>query len=201
MNPALVGGYVEGAVRSLIRRYLLPLRTCHGAVIDQENIPAAKDLPQLDVIAWTPLPVPAVFEAGEFAVVPRGSSVGVLEVKSSLYDGAKASLQAFLDPERVKKVTADYVELSPIVQFPGLSSFLPALGVVCILAKGQALGNDISQLRTSGQIAVLFEENEKFEPMPQTRDIYVLINFLAALRLRAYLAEGRVGIDLDALRP
>src|SRR5690349_500922 len=70
-NPALVGGYVEAAVRALIRRYLFPLRVSTGAVIDQSNAPGAQNLPQLDTIVWTPSPVPAIFEVGEFALVPR----------------------------------------------------------------------------------------------------------------------------------
>jgi hypothetical protein len=189
-NPAVVGGYVEGAVRALVKRYVFPLRVATGAVVDQRNIPGAKDLPQIDTIVWTPSPVPAIFAAGEFAVVPRSSAMGVLEVKSSAYD--VRALDDALDPARVAKVTAD-----PPQGDETLRHVVPALGVVCVRQEGQG-SPLLEDLRRTDRVVVLFEE-QKGSFAPQPADIYKLLNFLASLRLKAHHLEGRVRIRVDLL--
>src|SRR5262249_48531250 len=50
-NTAVVGAYVESAVRQLVRRQVHPLHVATGAVIDQANIPGDPRLPQLDTSA------------------------------------------------------------------------------------------------------------------------------------------------------
>jgi hypothetical protein len=192
-NPDLIGGYVEGAVRSLLRRYLFPLRVCGGSVIDQQNIPGATDLPQLDTIVWTPAPVPAIFEAGEFALVPRSSSLGILEIKSSAYD--LDLLERRLNPDLVRRVAADPMPEEQV----SLGPFLPALGVVCVRKHDQPQGGRLAALRMEGRVVVLFEERAPNDFQAQSLDVYKLLNFLAALRLRASLREGRVNINTDLL--
>jgi hypothetical protein len=54
-NPAVVGAYVEAAVRELVRRHVFPMRVATGAVIDQSNIPGDPKLPQLDTIVLGPV--------------------------------------------------------------------------------------------------------------------------------------------------
>ena len=66
-NTAVVGAYVESAVRQLVRRQVHPLHVATGAVIDQANIPGDPRLPQLDTIVWMPSPVPAMFQVSDFA--------------------------------------------------------------------------------------------------------------------------------------
>jgi hypothetical protein len=126
-NSAIVGDYVEAGVRQLVRKYLAPIRVCSGGVIDQAQSPGGY-IPQLDTIAWIPGPVPAVFEAGEFALVPRSSSLGILEVKSSAYD--VDALAERTEPDFVNTVTADLEPLGYEGQIQGASF---GMGVVSLL--------------------------------------------------------------------
>jgi hypothetical protein len=132
-NTAVVGAYVEAAVRWLIQRHVFPLRVASGAVIDQENTPGDPCLPQIDTIIWAPSPVPAVFQVGDFALIPRSSAFGVLEIKSSAYDPCK--LDKRLEADFIQKVTAD-----PLSQGKNQSidEFVSGLGVICLLKKGQS---------------------------------------------------------------
>ena len=86
-NTAIIGQYVEASVRQFIRKYLSPIRISTGGVIDQDQTPGGY-IPQLDTIAWIPGPVAAIFEVGDFGLVPRSSCLGILEIKSSAYSGA-----------------------------------------------------------------------------------------------------------------
>lgn len=70
-NTMVLGAYVEGGVRELVRRMIHPLRVATGAVIDQANVPGDPRLPQIDTIVWAPSPAPAVFQAGDFALVTQ----------------------------------------------------------------------------------------------------------------------------------
>src|SRR4051812_44709650 len=70
----LIGAYAEATVRQLVARIVSPLRISHGAIIYEGICP--DDVPQIDTIIWRPAPMPAVFEVGEFAMVPRDSAVG-----------------------------------------------------------------------------------------------------------------------------
>jgi len=174
-NPALVGAYVEAGVRQFVRRYLAPIRVCTGAVIDQKQTPGSISIPQIDTIAWVPQPVSAVFEIGEFAVIPRSSSLGILEVKSSAYDVNKLEEQT--DPERIKSLTAEPVETETT------KGSIFGMGIVSVLQKNQSNGT-LEDLRVANRVVVLFHEHDEgYEP--QVEDIYRLVNFLAALRMRA----------------
>jgi hypothetical protein len=188
-NSDVVGAYVEAGVRQLVRRYLAPIRVCTGAVIDQAQSPGSKRVPQLDTIAWVPGPVPAVFEVGEFALVPRSSSLGILEVKSSAYDVPKLERQT--DPELIKSVTADPLPTERLEQV------IFGMGVVSVLQQDQGSAK-LKDLRAAGRIVVLFQEQGE-SYIPQTTDIYRLVNFLATLRWRAAAREGQVQINMDLL--
>ncbi len=194
-NSDIVGAYVEAGVRQLLRRYLAPIRVCTGGVIDQAQTPGSQRIPQLDTIAWIPGPVPAVFEVGEFALVPRSSCLAVLEVKSSVYDDGKA-LEERMTPDFVNSVTADLDptegEIRGFVEFFGM-------GVVSLLQENQRGSSRLKQLRKDDRVAVLFEEDGK-ECIPQPSDIYRLINFLSWVRRRAAAREGRQFINVGLLK-
>ena len=101
-NSDIVGDYVEAGVRQFVRRYLAPIRVSTGGVIDQAQSPGGH-IDQLDTIAWIPGPVAAIFEIGDFGLVPRSSCLGILEIKSSAYTGAVDKLEertsrTFVDP-------------------------------------------------------------------------------------------------------
>jgi hypothetical protein len=186
-NPAVVGAYVESAVRDLIVRFVAPLRVCTGAVIDQSNKPFDPRLPQVDTIVWAPSPVPAVFAAGEFAMVPLSSSFGVLEVKSSAYDIAK--LDKRLAPGLLRRLVAARLQGEPK---PVLG-----MGVVCVRLANQS-ARKLARMRNAGSVVVLFDQvGNRY--VPRVKDIYRLVNFLAAVRLRARFHQGLVNINLEAL--
>jgi hypothetical protein len=191
-NPAVVGAYVEAAVRELVRRHVFPMRVATGAVIDQSNIPGDPKLPQLDTIVWAPSPAPPVFQVGEYALVPRSSSFGILEIKSSAYD--VNDLDRRLRPSIIKSVTADQLD----GEKNQCGDVLPCLGVICLRANNQAM-RGIERMAQRDRVVVLFEEvGNKIVPRP--RDIYELVNFLGFLRLRGRLHEGQVRINIDLLR-
>lgn len=190
-NSAIVGAYVEAGVRQLVRRYLAPIRVCTGGVIDQAQTPGSHRIPQLDTIVWTPGPVPAVFEVGEFALVPRSSCLAILEVKSSVYDDGEA-LEERMTPDFVNSVTADLDACEGDIR--GMVEFF-GMGVISLLQENQRGSSRLKQLRKDDRVAVLFEEDGE-ECIPQPRDIYRLINFLSWVRRRAAAREGRQFINV-----
>jgi hypothetical protein len=186
-NPAVVGAYVENAVRALVARYLAPLNVSTGAVIDQSNKVADPKLPQIDTIVWTPSPLPAVFEAGEFAMVPRSSALAVLEIKSSAYD--ISGLDGRLSAAVLRKLVAD--------PLPGEDVADLGMGVVCVRLARQSRER-IARMRNASRVVVLLDqEGDRY--VPRAGDIYRLVNFLAAVRMRARVHHGRVCINLEAL--
>jgi hypothetical protein len=192
-NTAVVGAYVEAAVRELVRRQVSPLHVASGAVIDQANIPGDPALPQIDTIVWAPSPAPAVFQVGEFGLVPRSSSFGVLEIKASAYN--RADLDRRLAKDFIQRVTADPTP-QEIAQ---LGDKVAGLGVICVRAKTQTQAS-IAAMKCADRVVVLFEEHDGDTISPRPKDIYRLVNFLGYLRLRGRLHEGIVGINLDLLR-
>jgi hypothetical protein len=192
-NTDVVGAYIEAAVRALVRRHVAPLQVSSGAVIDQANVPGDPRLPQIDTIIWAPSPAPAVFQVGEFGLVPRSSTFGVLEIKASAYNLAK--LDRRLTAECIKKVTADRSE----EERKRVGDFVAGLGVICVRMANQSRSG-LEKMRNASRVVVLFEEEaDQYRPRPT--DIYRLINFLAFMRLRGRLHEGEVYINTDLLRP
>jgi len=192
-NPDVVGAYVETAVRAMIRRQVIPLQVASGTVIDQENIPGDPKLPQIDTIIWSPSPAPAVFQIDDFAVVPRSSAFGVLEIKSSAYD--LPTLDSRLSVDFIHRVTADLTADEKVV----VGEFEAAgLGVICLQKKNQSQ-RTIAKMENANRVIVLFEEKEDTIE-PRARDIYTLVNFLAFMRYRRRLHEGLVTINLDLFK-
>jgi hypothetical protein len=198
-NSDIIGDYVEAGVRQFVRRYLSPIRVSTGGVIDQSQSPGSP-IDQLDTIAWIPGPVAAVFEIGDFGLVLRSSCLGILEIKSSAYTGAVEKLdertgRAFVDP-----ITAELDERGMEGE---LNSWFDTrcfgMGIISLLQENQRGNTRLKQLREEEKVAVMFEEiGEEFQP--QADDIYRLVNFLAILRFRASRRDGRVGINLQALK-
>src|SRR5947209_5073959 len=92
-NTDLLGKYAEASVRRLAHRIVAPsMHVSSGTVID---FPIAECLPQVDMIIWAPYPSPAIFEVENFAVVPRSSAFGVVEIKRSNY-GVEDKVEQFL---------------------------------------------------------------------------------------------------------
>src|SRR5262245_53254273 len=70
-NVVIKGAYAEATLRQFVSRVVAPLRVSTGAVISEQSYERPKEVKQIDIIIWAPSPVPAVFCAGDFALVPR----------------------------------------------------------------------------------------------------------------------------------
>lgn len=198
-NSDIVGAYIEAGVRKFVRAYLSPIRVSTGAVIDQAQSPGS-EIPQLDAIAWIPNPAPAVFEVGEFALVPRSNCLGILEVKSSVYSSkAMKQLEKRSSPKFVGPVTAEILDDGHEGEVINVRSCF-GMGVVSILLKSQRKYLErLNALREANRVVTLFEEGDD-KPEPRSEDIYRLVNFLAVLRLRAACREGRLSITLHHVK-
>ena len=95
-NTDLLGTYAEASLRRLVRRVVYPMRVSTGAVLDY---PMPDHLRQIDIVLWAPFPAPAVFEVEGFALVPRSSAFGLIEVKRSNYSGVDTVLEKFVSEE------------------------------------------------------------------------------------------------------
>lgn len=85
-NPAVIGAQAEAAVRAFVRRHISPLKVSTGTILYEKN--CGTSTPQLDTMLWWLGTAPPLFESGEFAIIPRGSCFGVLEIKRSMYPGS-----------------------------------------------------------------------------------------------------------------
>jgi len=82
-NPAVTGAYAEAYIRATIKNMLgHRFRISTGAVIrSQDSLRGLANVPQCDVIVWDPSELPAIFECGDFALVPIFSVRAIIEVK------------------------------------------------------------------------------------------------------------------------
>lgn len=96
-NTAVTGSYAETWVRSVTRSMVgAKFRVSTGAVVAAGDASRGlKSTPQCDLIVWDPSELPGLFEAAEFALVPRASVRAVLEVKRSI--SKTATLEAQLE--------------------------------------------------------------------------------------------------------
>jgi hypothetical protein len=83
-NPAVTGAYAEAWIKSMATSMLSKYRVSTGAVLRPSD--SRRDLrrvPQCDLIIWDPSELPALFEQGNFALVPWWSVRAIVEVKRS----------------------------------------------------------------------------------------------------------------------
>jgi hypothetical protein len=180
-NSELLGQYAEASVRRLARRVVQPMRVSTGAVLDYPMPPSLK---QLDVVIWAPFPAPAIFEVEDFALVPRSSAFGVIEIKRSNYNKAVSELQSFLeDPDTAKLVSEPW---------PGVEDNRSAvIGVIGVLEKKpssklQAL------LNAKKVIAVLNKSGQQAEA--RTNDVLILVNFLYYISWRYHFRVAQPSV-------
>ena len=200
-NPDVLGAYAEASLRSLVQKVVFPLRVCTGAVISEQLCSEPEKVPQIDTIIWSPSPAPAIYTAGDFGLVPRGSVFGIMEIKRSVYTEVGKNLTERLDKDRVFSLVADIgrkqheAQLSTID--PATYPWFPALGVV-VLQKPRQHDNDLKCLMKKGHAVVLFEyKNDRFIPNPTS--IHRLVNFLAMTRWRARTMDGVERVNLSLL--
>ncbi len=179
-NTELLGMYTEALVAHLVRRIVHPMHVSSGAVIDH---PMPDPLRQIDLIVWAPFPAPAVFDVGGFALVPKSSAFGVVEVKRSNHSGVESSLEAFLDDARNHRIVS-----SPVRQ-PADFGRLAGIGVVSVLESKPS--QRLQRLLDKEEVVAIFER-AKGSVHVRSHDVMVLVNFLHFLtwRYRAQSAEG-----------
>jgi hypothetical protein len=194
-NTDIIGAYAEASVREMVRRVAQPLQICTGGVIDVAVPPS--EVPQLDTILWAPSPLPTVFAAGDFGLVPRSSCFGILEIKRSAY--SKVAKQIAKRAEMAERLVADVAKIVQATELPSQPYFL---GVICL-----GYGDDIARiekLEQKGQVIVLLRDTGSgFEP--DAAAVHKLMNFLVAARLRWWHMVGRdfvrMGAFTDDLQP
>ena len=84
-NPNVTGAYAEAWIRSMVSSMLPRFRISTGAIIKPSDREIdKKSVPQCDLIIWDPSELPALFEEGEFALVPNVSVRAIIEIKRSV---------------------------------------------------------------------------------------------------------------------
>jgi hypothetical protein len=196
-NSDVIGAHAEAAVRRLIRRVVEPLHVSTGAVISEQLCSNPQQVPQLDTIIWQPCPAPAIFEIGDFGIVPQGSSLAVMEIKRSAYSGVGKKLKERLDQALVKMLVAGDPPGWPGTDQPELYPDYPALGVVC-LRETSATDTELEDLIARGHCVVILEKCAN-EVIPNVEGVYRLLNFLIRTRARAKAWDGVVYINMKAI--
>jgi hypothetical protein len=179
-NSALLGHYAEEAVRSLVRRTSHPLNVATGGIVHEGN--HASCIPQLDTIFWSACPAPPVFCAGNFAIVPRHTAFGYLEVKRSAYSGSGLAIQQAL---------AHADELIPY----RCNERPLARGVVCLREHGQR-DKTLDDLVEEGLAFVLMDESEAGEVTPNLKAVMDLVNFIADVKNAALSVLGGIKVAI-----
>jgi hypothetical protein len=166
-NSSLLGSYTEAAIRRLSQRVVAPMRVSTGAVIDY---PMPEKLRQLDAILWAPFPAPAIFEVSDFALVPRSSAFGLMEVKRSNYSAVDVELEAFT-------AAAATIAAAPHPAVDGDARH-PGMGVVCVL--DAAPSARLTALLDAAKVVAIFQKPspESSEATVRPADVLRLINFL-----------------------
>ena len=118
-NPCVTGAYAEAWVRSMTRNMLgHRYRISTGAVIwAYDKGRGLAGVTQCDLIVWDPSEMPALFESGDFALVPLCSARAIIEVKRN--------------GDKKEKLTRQLTELGKLLPKYGQ----PFLGVVITHSK------------------------------------------------------------------
>lgn len=180
-NADLLGDFVEAQVRQFVRDVVKPLRVSHGAVIGQPTTNAHQMAKQVDTIIWQANPLPPVFEAGDFALVPWADSMGVLEIKSSAYAGVGSDIDRFLRME---------YDLTCGRLYPEKRGIPSILGVIA-LSTG-SIHDPILRDLISDQKAVVLMHYEDGKYQPSDQAMLTLANYLAGVRQRARILQLRI---------
>lgn len=199
-NSDVIGAFAEASVRSIVARVASPLRVCTGAVIDERACSDPGSVRQIDTIIWSPSPVPAVFAAGEFGLVPRGSVFGILEIKRSNYSDVGARLADRLVGDTQFELTAPIARTTwdqATLQMRDRHPLKPALGVICVRDQSRS-DPTLEALVASGDVVVLLECTCG-QPQVNPHAVHRLINFLALTRYRARQVEGRDLVNTELL--
>jgi hypothetical protein len=169
-NTDLLGKYAEASLRRLVRRVVHSMCVSTGAVLDY---PMPDRLRQIDIVIWASFPAPAIFEVEDFALVPRSSAFGIIEVKRSNYSGVDTGLEQFIDEE-----------VAAIVAGPDekIGDSRPAgIGVISVLENTPS--SRLQSLLAQEKVVALFNKHGS-QVEVRAKDVLVLINFLQYVHWR-----------------
>jgi hypothetical protein len=181
-NSDIIGAYAEASIHRLARRILAPYRVSTGAITSAELHVAGHDIPQVDLIAWTPAPLPALFELENFALVPRRSVIGVIEIKRSNYSHVGQRIASVLD--RIDDLTSDRLGYHRRTKW--------GLGIVTLLEHKISDPVLAKQMRKGRTVALLKKVGDTYQPLPD--GVSRLINFLSETRRRGKAIDGIAGL-------
>ena len=222
-NPELTGAFAEATVRSLAAKMAEPYRTSTGSIFSHslyeshQKCIAAKlkekgILKQIDLLIWSALPIPAIFDESGFAIVPWLSVLGALEVKRTSYTGVGRKMTATLDWVEEHSGGIKELEYLPngdvaTFQVDGKKKNIRrdhhwlALGVVCVKTKDAKSDSLLDDLVKQGRAVILLEEMNNGDLRTNVSHVIHLVNFLAESRRRAHklLDVTRQSIAADSV--
>lgn len=166
-NTDLLGAYAEASIRRIIRSVVHPMHVSRGGILD---FPEPDKLMQLDAIVWMPFPAPGIFVVEDFALVPRSSAFGALEVKSSNYSGVDDKLEQF---------TAS----APQLVAQGRQDDDPSMAVVGVVGVIEKPSKRLNDLRDNHKVVAIFEKSGG-EVKVCAVDVLRLINVLHRITWR-----------------
>lgn len=167
-NSDILGAYIECAVRQFIRKIIYSGKINTGGIISPE-FPKATN--QIDTIIWATSPFPAIFEHENFAIVPKRSVFGIIEIKSSNYAGA------------VDKIKDSILSSKKLLIEERQEN---AIGIFCLKLQNQ---ERLSDLVDNKKCFVLFDQNNDGTLEPNTCGIISFIQFL--IRLEYDMRTGK----------
>lgn len=201
-NTDIKGAYAEATLRQFVSRVVAPLRVSTGAVISERLCEPPEKVKQIDLIIWAPSPAPAIFCVGDFALVPRSSCFGVMEIKGSLYSGAGSKIATVIGNDEAYKLVGDVagrIQFDPVKTSTADFTAYPGLGVVCIRNHNQTNQSPYDELERTGIALTLFNEDAEGNLNPIPKAVFRLINFLTLTKLRARMMEGWDLVDVRLL--
>jgi len=181
-NSDVIGAFAEASVRQFVSKMVAPARVSTGAVISETLCRNPAEVPQIDTIIWTPTPLPAIFEVGDFALVPNTSVHGILEIKRSNYSAVGKAIGTRL--ARCNDLVRPLIETEK--QLDG--RFPMGLGVICLYDPAQS-DKPLSELLDSGRVVSLLTKKDG-KIVPTIEGVYRFIDFLVMVRLRAKTTDG-----------
>jgi len=184
-NSNHLGQYAEEAVRSVVRRMSHPLMVATGGIVHPDNY--GTRIPQLDTILWSSCPVPPIFSKGSFALIPRHSAFGYLEIKRSAYsDTGERIAEAISHADNLipEEFSSEYAK----------EGMPPACGVVCLRLPDQCSNPILSKLEKEGRAFVLIDQLADGSLRPNPDAVWKLVNYVALAKMigMKYLGTIRV---------
>lgn len=185
-NSDVIGDFAEASVRRFVEKMVAPARVSTGAVISGALCDKPNQVPQIDTIIWIPTPFPAIFEAGDFGLVPSDSVLGVIEIKRSSYSNVGAKIKAVIDREKeFMGKAADDAEYNAM---PG------AFGVICVHEKD--LGEKVlKELVEANRVGILIVPDGKDGMVVDPVAVYQLVEFLMIIRKKMKMIDGTCKIS------